>query len=460
MAERLSGSTWGPGHRSVRALAEDLSDEVGVGPLLDRILTHSTSLLEGAAGSISLVDEDAGYYRKAADLGVACSSGQVFPLDEGVTGQVVAGRRPVVLDRYAAVTGGHLPAGDPVAEGGVVAVPIWWRDAIIGTDVVFAGRRRQFTTAEVDRLETVAQVAAVAITNARRQAEAEAEARRTTAADERDAAARSLATVLLELRAAEEDPAWERVPASERARLRQGLDRARHAVQEGMAELRQGAGLRGALAERSLAEVLRQESGWAARTGRIQVRVSVAGDERELPAPSSQAVLRIAREALTNAAVHAAPSLFRLGLVYGRTGLTLLALDDGHGFDLAFGTSGDGTPGGGLRRMAEEAKRVHGTFSAESVPGWGTVIRAHVPYGGQPTPLMRAVTGPAVPLTPREREVLDLLVQGLTDQQVADALAISVRTVEKHVSGVLHKLDARNRTEAVARALERGWVRR
>jgi hypothetical protein len=44
-------------------------------------------------GRISLVDEDAGYHRKAADLGVACSSGQVFPLDEGGTGQVVAGRR-------------------------------------------------------------------------------------------------------------------------------------------------------------------------------------------------------------------------------------------------------------------------------------------------------------------------------------------------------------------------------
>jgi len=68
------------------------------------------------------------------------------------------------------------------------------------------------------------------------------------------------------------------------------------------------------MAERSLVEALRQESGWATRTGWIQVRVSVAGDERELPAQSSQAVLRIAREALTNAAVHAAPSLFRLGL--------------------------------------------------------------------------------------------------------------------------------------------------
>jgi signal transduction histidine kinase/DNA-binding CsgD family transcriptional regulator len=457
--KQLSAPTTRPGHRRLQALAEDLSEEVEVGPLLDRILTHSTRLLDGAAGSISLVDEDAGYYRKAADLGVACSSGQVFPLDEGVTGQVVAGRRPVVLDRYAAVTGGHLPSGDPVAEGGVVAVPIWWRDAIIGADVVFAGRRRQFTTAEVDRLETVAQVAAVAITNARRQTEAEAEARRSTAADERDAATRGLATVLLELRAAEEDLAWERVPASEQAGVRQGLDRARDAVEEGLAELRRRAGPRGAMAERSLVEALRQESGWATRTGRIQVRVSVAGDERELPVQSSQAVLRIAREALTNAAVHAAPSLFRLGLVYGRAGLTLLALDDGLGFDLAAGGLADVATGSGLRRMAEEARSVRGTFSAESVPGWGTVIRAHVPYGERPAPPDRA-TGPAAPLTPREREVLGLLVQGLTDQQIADALAISVRTAEKHVGGVLHQLDARNRTEAVGRALERGWARR
>lgn len=459
MPKQLSAPTTRPGRRRLQALAEDLSDEVEVRPLLDRILTHSTRLLDGAAGSISLVDENAGYYRKAADLGVACSSGQVFPLDEGVTGQVVAERRPVVLDRYAAVTGGHLPSGDPVAEGGVVAVPIWWRDAIIGADVVFAGRRRQFTTTEVDRLETVAQVAAVAITNARRQAEAEAEARRSTAADERDAATRGLATVLLELRAAEEDLAWERVPASEQAGVRQGLDRARDAVEEGLAELRRRAGPRGAMAERSLVEALRQESGWATRTGRIQVRVSVAGDERELPVRSSQAVLRIAREALTNAAVHAAPSLFRLGLVYGHAGLTLLALDDGRGFDLASGGRADVATGSGLRRMAEEARSVRGTFSAESVPGWGTVIRAHVPYGERPAPPDRA-TGPAAPLTPREREVLGLLVQGLTDQQIADALAISVRTAEKHVGGVLHKLDARNRTEAVGRALERGWARR
>jgi DNA-binding CsgD family transcriptional regulator len=188
------------------------------------------------------------------------------------------------------------------------------------------------------------------------------------------------------------------------------------------------------------------------------VRVSVAGDERELPGPSVEAVVRIAREALTNAAVHAAPTLFRLGLVYGRTGLTLLTLDDGHGFDPAAAGPGDGAQGG-LLRMAEEARSVQGTFSAESVPGWGTVIRAHVPYGDRPAPPDRPA-GPSAALTPREREVLGLLVQGLTDQQVADALGISARTVEKHVSAVLQKLGARNRTEAVARALERGWARR
>jgi phosphoenolpyruvate---glycerone phosphotransferase subunit DhaK len=55
---------------------------------------------------------------------VACRSGQVFPLDEGITGQVVARRRPVVLDSYLGVPGGHLPPDDPAARGAVVALMI------------------------------------------------------------------------------------------------------------------------------------------------------------------------------------------------------------------------------------------------------------------------------------------------------------------------------------------------
>jgi DNA-binding NarL/FixJ family response regulator len=51
-------------------------------------------------------------------------------------------------------------------------------------------------------------------------------------------------------------------------------------------------------------------------------------------------------------------------------------------------------------------------------------------------------------LSSREREVLALLADGLTDRRIAEALVISPRTVETHVSNVLHKLGVRNRAEA------------
>lgn len=54
-------------------------------------------------------------------------------------------------------------------------------------------------------------------------------------------------------------------------------------------------------------------------------------------------------------------------------------------------------------------------------------------------------------LSSREREVLRLLSDGLTDREIARALAISPRTVESHVSNVLRKLGVRNRAEAAQR---------
>lgn len=63
-------------------------------------------------------------------------------------------------------------------------------------------------------------------------------------------------------------------------------------------------------------------------------------------------------------------------------------------------------------------------------------------------------------LTEREHEVLGLLVEGLSNPDIAARLIVSRSTVKAHVSTVLSKLGVANRTEAVSLALQRGLVRR
>lgn len=72
---------------------------------------------------------------------------------------------------------------------------------------------------------------------------------------------------------------------------------------------------------------------------------------------------------------------------------------------------------------------------------------AHFAHGSGPVDADPAIAS----LSSRELEVLRLLESGMTDREIADALTISTRTVESHVSAVLRKLGVRNRAEAARR---------
>ena len=88
------------------------------------------------------------------------------------------------------------------------------------------------------------------------------------------------------------------------------------------------------------------------------------------------------------------------------------------------------------------------------------VTRAVVEEFARHTPVQApAAPPPAVAeLTPREREVLDLLARGLSNPEICERLVISEATAKTHVARILQKLDLRDRVQAVIYAYESGLV--
>ncbi|CAN5338808.1 hypothetical protein BH09ACT8_BH09ACT8_32230 [soil metagenome] len=368
--------------QAVTAVAEDLAGEFLLRPLLERILLRCTELLGCDAGSIASVDEAAGTYRKEADIGIRCQSGQVFPLNEGMTGAVVAQRGPVWFDRYEDVPGGHVNAADRATLRGVIGVPLEWRGSIIGVCVVFSrDDARAFGAADAQLLQLFATHAAVALTNARLHDVAEERARATATAAERERLLREvydtlnqgLVGMVGQLARAEQSLTDD--TGADTASLVAGAHReARLALAE---TRRTMLGLLGpALDDRTLEDALADEVDWVRRAGQLDVRLVVAGTPTALDPAQAHEILRIAQEALTNIVQHADANLVRLGIAYEGASVSLLVQDDGKGFDqhnLA------DEAGSGLRRMTDRAHAVGGLIELNSIPGWGTSLRVRFP---------------------------------------------------------------------------------
>jgi signal transduction histidine kinase len=112
---------------------------------------------------------------------------------------------------------------------------------------------------------------------------------------------------------------------------------------------------------------------------RERLGVDVAADLEPLvlPTASEHALLRVAQEAMANAAKHADAKVIRLGLHARDERVTLEVADDGIGFDPAI----DGaTVGLGLRAMSERVSELEGELVVDAAPGRGTTVRATIPW--------------------------------------------------------------------------------
>jgi two-component system response regulator DesR len=101
-------------------------------------------------------------------------------------------------------------------------------------------------------------------------------------------------------------------------------------------------------------------------------------------------------------------------------------------------------------RAAGAAGFISKDWSADEV---ATAVRM---VGRGMTVFARQEEGPAVPLSVREREVLDLIGRGATNREIAERLYLSAHTIKDHTSSLYRKLGVRNRAQAARRAEQLG----
>jgi DNA-binding CsgD family transcriptional regulator len=102
-----------------------------------------------------------------------------------------------------------------------------------------------------------------------------------------------------------------------------------------------------------------------------------------------------------------------------------------------------------VRPIAERVSALDGDFRVESTDGWGSTISIVMPLD---PPALGDRIEDAEALTPRERDVLRLVVAGAPNADVAAQLGITVNTAKYHVANLLRKYGARSRAELSALA--------
>ncbi|MDR8414403.1 sensor histidine kinase [Nonomuraea sp. 3-1Str] len=229
--------------------------------------------------------------------------------------------------------------------------------------------------------ETGAKLAALAEENVSLQAQLLIRAREAGVLGERqrmareihDTLAQGLTGILTQLEAADE--ALGDVPAT-----RSRLDTVRALARESLTEARRSVqALRPApLDEAQLPAALHDVAARWSRSSGVPASVTVTGEARPLHTEVEATLLRVAQEALANAAKHASAGRVGLTLSYMEDVVALDVRDDGSGF-VPEETNPLNGGGFGLVAMQQRVTRLAGTFAIETAPGQGTGVSATVP---------------------------------------------------------------------------------
>ncbi len=173
-----------------------------------------------------------------------------------------------------------------------------------------------------------------------------------------------------------------------------------------------------------------------------------------LPEQLEVPIFRLLQEALANVYKHAHATEVKLSISIHNSFVIVEITDNGIGMPTQRRSSEDEemilnavTPHMGLRSMKERVQEAGGDWQIHSHAEVGTTIKASFP-----------LDSPTIELTNREREILRLVVDGLSNRTIAQKLTISNDTVKTHIHHIMQKLQVKDRMQAAVIATSHGWI--
>ncbi|MBN1936924.1 MAG: protein kinase [Anaerolineae bacterium] len=175
----------------------------------------------------------------------------------------------------------------------------------------------------------------------------------------------------------------------------------------------------------------------------LQITLALERMRERPPVQIELALFRAAQDALDRAVRHAHASQVAIRLERREQWLVFSLSDNGiiPPDELAAGK-------GPLHAARRRIEQLSGAVETGLGPGGGLEWT------------VRFLLDAPIELTPREMEIVELLVEGLSNKEIARILSISPRTVNFHLDNIYSKLGVNSRTEAAIYALRHGWVKR